>query len=496
MNPKITFSTLAPTQQKADILIVGVAEGGASTDASLGSLDAALGGGLVQLMQRAEFVGRQDQHLDVTTLGRIAARMVLLIGLGPLDKLDHARLRAQVASGLRHAAHRSTGQVAIWLPMVQEPWGYRSLAEAIRLGTYRFDRYLTGERVGKQQVQVVTILARKKVSSAARRAFEVGRAVADGVCLARDAVNEPANVMTPAMLATWATELGRKSPLIRTKIWDQKGIERLGMKLLSAVGRGSSNPPRFIQLTYAPRQRTRRRVVVLGKGLTFDSGGLCIKPTAGMNEMKSDMGGAAAVLGLMAALPSVLPNIEVHGLIAAAENMPDGASYRPGDIFGSLGGKTVEIVNTDAEGRLALADGLSYATTLQPELIIDVATLTGACVVALGKTTSGFFSTDDDWAHHFERAAKAAGESFWRLPLLPELKEQLKSDVADLKHTGERYGGAITAALFLREFVGKTPFIHCDIAGPVLAERPRGVACKGATGHPVLTLVEFLERLG
>ncbi len=496
MNPKITFSTLAPIEQKADTLILGVAEAGGEMNASLASLDAALGGGLSQLMQRAEFVGRQDQHLDVTTLGRLPSRMLLLVGLGPADKLDTARLRAQIANGLRHAAHTGAGHVAVQLPMTLEPWVCRSLAEGLRLGAYRFDRYFSGERAIKRRVQAVTILSRGKVSAAAKRAFEVGIAVAEGVCLARDAVNEPANVMTPAMLGKWATDLGRKSPLIRTRVWDQKGIDRLGMKLLSAVGRGSSNQPRFIQLTYAPRQRTRRRVVVLGKGLTFDSGGLCIKPAAGMNEMKSDMGGAAAVLGLMATLPSILPNVEVHGLIVAAENMPDGASYRPGDVFGSLGGKTVEIVNTDAEGRLVLADGLAYATALQPDVIIDVATLTGACVVALGKTTSAYFSTCDDWGHRFEQAAKQAGESFWRLPFLPELKEQLKSDIADLKHTGERFGGAITAALFLREFVGKTPFIHCDIAGPVLAERARGVACKGATGHPVLTLVELLERLG
>jgi leucyl aminopeptidase len=198
----------------------------------------------------------------------------------------------------------------------------------------------------------------------------------------------------------------------------------------------------------------------------------------------------------MSAIASVRPAVEVHGLVVAAENMPDGRAYRPGDIFGSLDGKTVEIINTDAEGRLALADGLAYARRLNPDLVVDVATLTGACMVALGKSTSAYFSTNEDWAGQFSAAAARAGESFWRMPLLAELRDQLKSDVADLKHTGERWGGAITAALFLKEFAGDAPWIHCDIAGPALSERAKGVIPKGGTGHPVLTLLRLVEALG
>jgi leucyl aminopeptidase len=209
--------------------------------------------------------------------------------------------------------------------------------------------------------------------------------------------------------------------------------------------------------------------------------------------MKSDMGGAPAVLGLMAAVAIVSPAVEVHGIIGAAENMPDGSAYRPGDVFGSLDGKTVEIVNTDAEGRLVLADALTYASRLKPDLIVDAATLTGACLVALGKGTTGFYATDDELARRVDAAAEGAGESFWRMPLLEELVEQLKSDVADLKHTGERWGGSITAALFLREFVGQVPWIHCDVAGPVLADRARGMYPQGGTGHPVLTFLRLVE---
>jgi leucyl aminopeptidase len=223
---------------------------------------------------------------------------------------------------------------------------------------------------------------------------------------------------------------------------------------------------------------------------------LCIKPAAGMGDMKSDMGGAAAVLGVMAAVGALRPNVEVHGIIAAAENMPDGNAYRPADVFTSLDGKTVEIINTDAEGRLVLADALAYARKLEPEILIDAATLTGACLVALGKNCSAFYTADDKLARRFQAAAEQAGEQFWRMPLLEELREQLSSDIADLKHTGDRYGGSISAALFLREFVGETPWIHCDIAGPVLADRAKGMYPKGATGHPVLTLLSLVEASG
>lgn len=264
------------------------------------------------------------------------------------------------------------------------------------------------------------------------------------------------------------------------------------MKLHYAVGQGSANEPRFIHMSYVPK-KAKKKVVFVGKGLTFDSGGLCIKPAPGMGEMKSDMGGAAAVLGLMSGVGALRPQVEVHGIIGAAENMPDGAAYRPGDVFGSLDGRTVEIVNTDAEGRLVLADALTYASRLQPDLIVDAATLTGACVVALGKLYSAFYTADEKLARTFASAASGAGESFWRMPLVEELREQLNSDIADIQHTGDRWGGSITAALFLREFVGEVPWIHCDVAAPVLFDRARGMYPKGGTGHPVLTFLKLVE---
>jgi leucyl aminopeptidase len=354
-------------------------------------------------------------------------------------------------------------------------------------------RYFTGERKPKAELGKVSVLVPGKVSAEQKKQLELGVAIGHAVGIARDAVNEPPNELVPETLAQVAQRIAKEHGF-KLKVLDKKGILAAGMHLHYAVGQGSTNEPRFIHLSYVPKKK-KQKVVFVGKGLTFDSGGLCIKPAAGMGEMKSDMAGAAAVLGLMAAIGVTRPEIEVHMLVGAAENMPDGSAYRPADVFSSLDGKTVEIINTDAEGRLVLADALAYAVKLKPDLIVDAATLTGAALVALGKTCSAFYATEDELATLLVASAHEAGESFWRMPLLDELAEQLKSDVADLKHTGDRWGGSITAALFLREFVGKVPWLHCDIAGPVLAERARGIYPKGGTGHAVLTFLSLVERL-
>jgi leucyl aminopeptidase len=247
-------------------------------------------------------------------------------------------------------------------------------------------------------------------------------------------------------------------------------------------------------MSWKPRG-AKRRIVIVGKGITFDSGGLSIKPSSGMGEMKHDMSGAANVVGLMAIVGRLKPNVEVHGIFVAAENMPDGNSYRPGDVWGSLDGKSVEIVNTDAEGRLILADALAYARSLKPDFLVDNATLTGAAVVALGNGCSAWYASNEDAAEEFQSAIHGSGELMWRMPLLDDLKDQLKSDSADLKNSGDRWGGSISAALFLREFVGDVPkWIHCDIAGPAMGDRVRGWDPKGGTGHGVLTFFDLVER--
>ncbi len=473
------------------VIVLGVHEGALAKQKNFAALDQLLDGALTGQASHVDYAGSARRMLEVPTLGRITARKVLVVGLGPKRGLDAARVRSCVATATRIAGN--VPAIALSLPEGIAGDLLRAVAEGVELGAYRFVKYLTGERLPKTQLTSATVYRSKKLTPTESKALALGLDVAAAVCIARDAVNEPPNELTPVELANRAQQVARKGGL-KISVLNKAQIKKAGMKLHYAVGQGSANEPRFVHMTHAPA-KAKRRIVFVGKGLTFDSGGLCIKPAAGMGEMKSDMGGAAAVLGLMAAVAAVKPQVEVHGIISAAENMPDGAAYRPGDVFGSLDGKTVEIVNTDAEGRLVLADALAYARQLEPDLIIEASTLTGACVVALGKLYSAFYSTDEKFARHFQDSATAAGELFWRMPLAAELRDQLKSDIADLKHTGERWGGSITAALFLKEFVGEVPFIHCDVAGAVLADRPRGMYPKGGTGHPVLTFLRFLEAL-
>ncbi|HEY6077812.1 MAG TPA: leucyl aminopeptidase [Polyangiaceae bacterium] len=475
----------------ADALIVGVFAGAAAESEALLALEDALGGGLLSQLKASDFDGKTEQLIDLPTFGRVKARRLLVVGLGPKAELDAARLRTTLASAVRAAQSSSTKSAGVSLPSpLPSP---RAVGEGIVLGAYKFSRYFTGERKPKAELAKVTVLVSGRVTAEQKKQLDLGVAIGHAVGIARDAVNEPPNELVPETLAQIAQRIG-KAHGFKLKVLDKRGIQAAGMHLHYAVGQGSTNEPRFIHLSYIPKKK-KKKVVFVGKGLTFDSGGLCIKPAAGMGEMKSDMAGAAAVLGLMAAIGSIKPDIELHMLVGAAENMPDGSAYRPADVFPSLDGKTVEIINTDAEGRLVLADALAYAVKLKPDVIVDAATLTGAALVALGKTCSAYYATDDKLATTLEAAARDAGESFWRMPLLDELGEQLKSDIADLKHTGDRWGGSITAALFLREFVGKVPWVHCDIAGPVLAERARGMYPKGGTGHAVLTFLHFVERL-
>jgi leucyl aminopeptidase len=489
LSVQLVSGTLA--ESGADALVVGVFAGAVADSDALLSLEDALGGGLLSHLKASDFEGKLDQLIDVPTFGRVKSRRLLIIGLGERSELDSARVRAALAAAVRAAQSSTTKSLALSLPAPTP--SLRAVGEGIVLGAYRFVRYFTGERKPKAELSKVSVLVSGKVSAEQKKQLDLGVAIGHAVGIARDAVNEPPNELYPETLAQLAQRIAKEHGF-KVKVLDKKGILAAGMHLHYAVGQGSTNEPRFIHLSYVPKKK-KKKVVFVGKGLTFDSGGLCIKPAAGMGEMKSDMAGAAAVLGLMAAVGVTKPDIELHVLVGAAENMPDGSAYRPADVFPSLDGKTVEIINTDAEGRLVLADALAYAVSLKPDVIVDAATLTGAALVALGKTCSAYYATSDDLAAMLEASAREAGESFWRMPLLEELSEQLKSDVADLKHTGDRYGGSITAALFLREFVAKVPWVHCDIAGPVLAERARGMYPKGGTGHAVLTFLSFVERL-
>jgi leucyl aminopeptidase len=496
MPAKVQLVARNPLDIPADYVAVPVTLGGGVKGAPLAAIDRALGKSLAKVFAREDFRGQKDQQLEIPTYGRLRPRRLLFFGIGAAGELTHAELRAAAAKAARAANASKAGSLVLGVPEGVSGAKLRFLSEGLVLGEYRFSRYQTGERKPKATLGKLTLAlgARAKITREDRAAAALGQRTAEAVCLTRDLVNEPPNELFPARLAAEAERMCKEAGL-KCQVFDKKEIDRRGMKLLSAVGRGSANEPRFIHMTYVPEGGAKKKVAVIGKGLTFDSGGLCIKPAPGMGEMKTDMAGAANVIGLLAAAAACKPQVELHGIIASAENMPDGDAYRPGDVFGSLDGKTVEIINTDAEGRLVLADALAYARKLDPDVIVDNATLTGACVIALGKTCSGFYATSDEIADRFAGAARDAGEQFWRMPLLEDLKDQLKSDIADLKHTGDRWGGSITAALFLREFAGQGTWLHADIAGPVWADRAQGIYPKGATGHGVLTFLAFLERL-
>jgi leucyl aminopeptidase len=488
---KFSLSSTEPLSVAADVLVLGVPEGSTMKDGALGDLAKALGPSMARTVKREEFTGKKDQTLEFSANGTdLKPSRVLLVGLGKVEALTEADVRVFAARGARFANGAKATSLAVELPAVAG--AERAAAEGVVLGSYRFTKYLTGDRVPKHQIERATLIVGGKVGKEGKDAMALGQQVGEAVCIARDLINEPPNELYPAVFADRAVAVCKERGL-EVKVMDKAALHKKGMKLFLAVAQGSAHDPRLVHMVYKPATPTKKKLVFIGKGLTFDSGGLCIKPAQGMEEMKGDMGGAANVVALMAAVAAVKPEVEVHGMIGCAENMPDGAAYRPGDIFGSYDGKTVEIINTDAEGRLVLADVLAYGREQKPDLMIDNATLTGACVVALGPTVSGFYTNRDEVAERYKKAAKAAGEAMWHLPLVEDLREGLKSDWADLKHIADRWGGSITAALFLREFVGDVPWVHVDIAGPSMASKAYNVFAKGGTGQGVLTFLKIIE---
>ncbi len=499
MSIKVTVTSADPRHSAADMVAVGVTAGSLRKGLSRDFLKA-IGSSANKTVKRADFTGKTGQVLRVATGGSVKADSVVFVGLGDAVSLTYAGFRAAIAAAARAANGARCTSLAVAIP---DDTGIENIeacaAEGAVLGGYRYEAFKTEEHRAKYPLERVTLLTGSKVNAGLRDMVDGGRRLAEAVCRARDLINCPPNELYPAALADYAKAVAKehKADGLSCVVWGDKKLKDEGMLLLSAVGQGSVRGPRFIHMTYRPPgvKGELKKLCFVGKGLTFDTGGICIKPAPGMEDMKGDMGGAANIVALMAALAVTQPNVEVHGLIASAENMPDGNSYRPGDVFGSYEGKTVEIINTDAEGRLALADALAYGVKLEPEFMLCNATLTGACMVALGPTVSGYYATDDALAEKMRAAAKTAGESMWHMPLVESLREMLKSDWADLKHMGDRWGGSITAALFLREFVGDTPWVHVDIAGPSMSTKNYGIYTKGGTGHGVLTYLALIDDL-
>jgi leucyl aminopeptidase len=485
------------TAARAHVLVLGRHADEPRPGGELRAVDAALGGQLARAWTEERFEGKPGQLCALHTGGRLACRRVLVVGLGPRASADAETVRRGAALGARRARELGATSVALHLPAAGVPAGPRAQAtvEGALLASYRFDRYLR-DRGPDGLAELAVVEPERRQQAAAREGLRRGEVVAAATCLARDLVNEPANVVTPSFLAETARRIAREGRL-RVRVLEREDCARLGMGAYLGVAQGSQEPPKFIHLTYVPRGRARRRVALVGKGITFDSGGLDLKTAEGMLRMKGDMAGAAAVLGVFSALPRLRPAVEVHGLIAATENMPSGSAQRPGDVVRTMAGLSVEIGNTDAEGRLTLADALTYAVRrVGPDEIIDLATLTGAVVQALGLGISGVFASDG-LADRVLAAAAGAGERMWRLPLADEYREAMKSDVADLNNvSGQRGGGAVYAAVFLREFTEGRPWAHLDIAGTAFTERELPLGPKGGTGVGVRTLLAYLDALG
>jgi leucyl aminopeptidase len=444
---------------------------------------------LEQRLSQRRFKAKAGQCLSLDRLGCQPATLVL-VGLGEPSAFDLNALRQATATACKAAA--PAGCLALALPHEGLPpqAAARAMAEAARLSLYTDQRF----KSESEPANTLDSLVLLGLDGAAQGELARATALCNGVELARALVAAPPNVTTPEQLAQTAAGIAQEHGL-ELKLLSRSDCEALGMGAYLAVAKGSTLPPQFIHLSYRPSGEVHRRVALVGKGLTFDSGGYNLKVAGSqIDMMKYDMGGSAAVLGAMRSLAELRPaGIEVHMIVAACENMISGEAVHPGDIVTASNGKTIEINNTDAEGRLTLADALVYACKLQPDAVVDLATLTGACVIALGDEIAGLWSNNNGLADALLSAAASAGEELWRMPLRQSYKEGLKSSFADLKNTGPRPGGSITAALFLQDFVSKDlPWAHLDIAGTVWSDKGRGCDPAGATGFGVRTLVDWI----
>ena len=454
-------------------------------------IDRKLGGFLSEKMKLSGFSGDFGKTVAVDAPSGLGAKTVVVVGLGEKDGFGalEAFRAANVAAGKTGRLSRS---VSVDFSNVDREF-LRPFLEGAACGTYEYGRHKSSGGK-KNRIERIEIISRKISAGYFDSQSSYADVVSRSVAFSRDLVNDPPNMLTPSALAEHALSVAEGSDSLECKILGREEIREMGMGGLLAVSLGSSEPPRFIHLSYAPEKRSRRKVAIVGKGITFDSGGLCLKPADSMRTMKMDMSGAAVVLGAMRAVGKLAPRVNIHGLVPATENMTGGSAYRPDDVVRSLNGKTIEIINTDAEGRVALSDALSYAVDLGVSEIIDLATLTGACIVALGLHNAGVMGNDPGLVRSVLGSARDVGEKMWELPLDAELREEIKSRVADVKNVGSRWGGAITAGLFLENFVSETPWVHIDIAGPSYMEKTSGWYQHGATGFGVRTIVDYLMK--
>lgn len=483
---------------KADMIAVGHFEGSKALMGSARSVDEASRGLIGELLESGDFEGKEGQVAVLYTRGYLPAKRLAVVGLGKKEKFDLDKLRgasAKLAQKTRDLKLKAYATVLLaggeFSDRVQ--CAAQAFAEGAELGLYQFTQFKTTELEEIKKVDSCTIVeADDGKIGAIENGARVAKIITEAIYLARDLITNPSNVATPTMLTRTAEAIASRCNL-KIRVMDRIELEQLGMGAFLGVAKGSEEPCKFIIIEHNPDRPDLDTIALVGKGITFDSGGISIKPAEKMDQMKDDMSGGAAVM--CAIQVASLLNMPLHlvGLIPATENLPSGKAYKPGDILKSFSGKTIEVVNTDAEGRLILADALSYACTFKPKAIIDVATLTGACIVALGSYVAGLMGNNQPLIDKIKKASDTSGERVWQLPLWEDYYEQIKSDIADVKNTGGRPAGTIIGGAFLSKFVGDSPWAHLDIAGPAWIEKDKGYLTKGATGAGVRLIVQFLR---
>ena len=497
MEIKVIAGNIAETETSA--IVVDLFEGTECLSGDIAAIDSALGGVISRLIKQGEIKGKLNEVTLVHSLGRLPAARVVVVGLGKQSELSLDRVRGAFAEACRLLRQKGCDSIAatalgMGVAGITPETAAQAVTEGAWLGLYSFRRHITREAEYGEIGELTIVAAGESKLAGLERGCAKGRTMAEATNRARDMANEPANYMTPAIMAETAKGLADEYGL-DISVLEEEQMKELGMGALLGVSRGSREPARFIILNYRGNDTDGIDIALVGKGITFDSGGISIKPSEKMGEMKGDMAGGAAVISAMEALAQLKPGINVMAVVPATENLPGGSAIKPGDVLTAMGGKTIEIISTDAEGRLVLADALSYVGKAGAKRIVDVATLTGACHIALGDVCSGAFGNNQELIDKVIAAGSEAGELIWPMPMYEQYKEQNKSDVADIKNAGGRYGGAITAAQFLAEFAGDTPWVHIDIAGTFLSDKEKGYLTKGATGVPVRTLVNLVLDL-
>jgi leucyl aminopeptidase len=485
----------APAEAESECLVAIVLDRGEKerNEAFVAYSDEALQEAAAEVIASGEVTAKNFETTLLHKPARLKAKRLLLLGGGKAKKFSAAELRKLAGAAVRTLKSKSLHSFA-FLPPETEISGeeaVKTIVEGAFVGNFEPNTYQSERK--NQNIDALTILAPQGDQSALQKTMEEARIIAESQNFTRELVNEPSNRMTPTILADHARQMAQAVGL-QCEVLGAEKIKQLKMGAFWGVAQGSDEPPALIVMRYEPAGAPARPVLgLVGKGITFDTGGISIKPADGMEKMKYDMAGGATMIGVMRAIALLKPKLKVIGIVCATENMPSGKAQKPGDIQTAMSGKTIEIINTDAEGRLVLADGLCYARQLGCTHLIDAATLTGAVVVALGYLNAGIFASDDGMYQRFTKALSRAGEKMWRLPLDDEYKEQIRSHIADIMNTGGRWGGAITAAMFLKEFAEDTPWMHLDIAGTAWMEDSKAWIAKGPSGIGVRSLVEFAK---